>query len=141
LSASLPAPESTLVIRTIYSSEYEIVRQLLARCGWKRKIEDPATFQKCVTHSHIALVAEASGVVVGFLRAITDYTFNGYISMVAVEESHRGKGIGSALVRAAIGTNPNMTWVLRADRPNVSGFYRSLGFTPSAVAMEKRRAS
>ena len=128
-------------IRAIRPSEYEDARQLLARCGWTKKVEDAAVFTQSVKNSQIALVAELEGRVVGFLRAITDGTFNGYISMVAVEQELRGQGIGSALVSAATGTNTNITWVLRADRSGVSRFYESLGFEASAVAMEKRRGA
>ncbi|WP_048440387.1 GNAT family N-acetyltransferase [Caenimonas sp. SL110] len=126
-------------IRAVRPAEYEDVRQLLSRCGWTSKVADPEMFRQSIRNSQIALVAEAEGRVVGFLRAITDGTFNGYISMVAVEQQHRGQGIGSALVSAATGSNPNITWVLRADRPGVCAFYESLGFTVSEAAMEKLR--
>lgn len=128
-------------IRAIQSSEYEAARLLLGRCGWTKKVEDIAVFHRAVENSQIALVAEVDGTVVGFLRAITDHTFNGYISMVAVEQRFRGLGIGSALVAAAVGSNPRITWVLRADRTGVSGFYKALGFEPSEAAMEKRRTA
>jgi len=126
-------------IRPIHSEEFESARALLSACGWTRKIEDPAVFAASVRASQIALVAEVEGQIVGFLRAVTDGIFNGYISMVAVAPERQGTGIGKALVNAALGTNPNITWVLRADRPGVQGFYASLGFEPSTVAMERRR--
>ncbi|QPF76231.1 GNAT family N-acetyltransferase [Roseateles sp. DAIF2] len=127
-------------IRPIQSTEYEDARKLLSRCGWTRKVEDPAIFGQAIRNSQIALVAEIEGRIVGFLRAITDGTFNGYLSMLAVDEEYRGRGIGSALVAAATGTNPDVTWVLRADRPGVSRFYQALGFKASEVAMEKKRS-
>jgi len=126
-------------IRPIRPQEFEAVRTLLSACGWTRKIEDPKVFAASVRASQIALVAEVDGNVVGFLRAITDGIFNGYISMVAVTPNRQGTGIGKALVNAAVGTNQNITWVLRADRTGVQGFYTSLGFEQSSVAMERRR--
>ncbi|MDB5978157.1 MAG: family acetyltransferase [Nevskia sp.] len=126
-------------IRPIHPEEFESARALLSACGWTKKIEDPEVFEACVRASQIALVAEVGGQIVGFLRAITDGIFNGYISMVAVAPERQGTGIGKALVNAALGTNPNITWVLRADRAGVQGFYTSLGFEQSTVAMERRR--
>lgn len=127
-------------IRDVRPEEFEYIRMLLSRCGWTKKIEDPEVFAKALKNSQIAIVAEIDGKIVGFLRAITDFTFNGYISMVAVESELRGKGIGAALVSKVIDGNPSISWVLRANRPGVSKFYETLGFQQSTAAMEKKRA-
>ena len=128
-----------MLIRPINHTEIEAARRLLADTGWTRKVEDIAKFEQLIERSQVALVAVHEEEVVGFIRALTDGIFNGYISMVAVSEAHRGQGVGSALVRAAMGTNPEITWVLRADRDGVPDFYRKLGFCLSHVAMERPR--
>ena len=127
-------------IRPIHPDEIEQARLLLAAIGWSHRVGDAEEFRDLVASSQVALVAVDQGQVVGFVRALSDGLSNGYISMLGVREASRRQGIGSALVRAAMGQNPDMTWVLRAGRPGLVSFYERLGFRVSQVAMERVRA-
>jgi len=127
-------------IRAIQPSEIEAARRLLAANGWAKRVADAAQFQLLVTRSQRALVAVDNGEVIGFARALCDDISNGYLAMLVVAQSHRRRGIGQALVKAVIGEDRGITWVLRAGREGVAPFYEQLGFVRSDVAMERPRA-
>ena len=127
-------------IRAIQPSEIEAARRLLAANGWAKRVADAAQFQLLVARSQRALVAVDNGEVIGFARALCDDISNGYLAMLVVAQSHRRRGIGQALVKAVMGEDRGITWVLRAGREGVAPFYEKLGFVRSDVAMERPRA-
>jgi ribosomal protein S18 acetylase RimI-like enzyme len=129
----------SFAIRPIRPAEHEAVRALLLANGWSGARFEPSNFTMLIERATESLVALDGDRVVGFARALGDGCFNGYISMLVVDAAYRRQGLGRALVRRLMGDNVDMTWVLRAARPDVQGFYEKLGFRKSEVAMERPR--
>jgi predicted N-acetyltransferase YhbS len=125
--------------RSISAGDYEAVRQFLSEAGWRHRVADAAKFEKMLAHTTRTVVAFDGARIVGFARALCDEVSNGYISMVAVAEDVRGRGIGRELIRRLIGEDQSITWVLRVGHGS-GGFWEKMGFKPSAVTVEKLRA-
>ena len=128
-------------LRRVRAAELQEVHELLAANGWKDRIGSLQRFAELLEASQVAEVAIVEDRIVGFTRGISDGRSNGYLSMVVVVATHRGKGIGRLLVEHAMGTNPEITWELRAGREGAAEFFAKLGFEHSSLAMERRRVS
>ena len=114
------------------------MRELLASSGWAERVADAERFRRMLSGSWRAVVAIVDDNAVGFARAISDGVSNGYLSMVAVKAEYRRQGIGRALIERLMGSDPRITWVLRAGRGSEE-FWRKLGFECSGIAMERVR--
>lgn len=126
-------------VRSIAPSDLDAVHHLLVTSGWAHRLGDVENLGRAISASQRAVVAVADAEIVGFARAITDGVSNGYLSMVVVAEQHRRRGIGQALVERLTGSEPNITWMLRAGRTGAAEFFAKLGFSASATAMERLR--
>lgn len=79
-----------------------------------------------------------SNEMVGFARAVSDGVAFGYLADVYVDPEHRGRGLGTALVRELVEGNgaDGFRWMLHTL--DAHGVYEKLGFTtPGPDAMER----
>lgn len=82
-----------------------------------------------------------TGAQVGFARAVSDGVAFAYLADVYVEDAHRGRGLGKALVRRMIDEGPgaHFRWTLFTG--DAHGLYSGFGFTePDATAMVRPAA-
>ena len=81
------------------------------------------------------------GKLIGFARVITDYATTYYLCDVVVEEAHRGKGIGKALLTEIV-SDPRLCGLkaLLLTR-DAHGFYQRFGFReePGKLMMKSNR--
>jgi GNAT superfamily N-acetyltransferase len=76
----------------------------------------------------LVFAAYADGKQIGFVRAVTDHGAFSSITDVFVDEAHRGKGVGSALMKAAV-EHPSVgkTYCILRARENAWLFYFRTG--------------
>jgi predicted N-acetyltransferase YhbS len=73
----------------------------------------------------------------GFCRVVTDGLAIAYLADVYVESEFRGRGLGAALMRAAVtdGPHADVRWILHTDDPE---FYEPFGFGPPTDRLRER---
>ena len=71
----------------------------------------------------------ADGAQVGFARVVSDGVSFGYLADVYVLTGHRGRGLGLALVREVVDSQPAWRWMLHTADAHT--LYAKLGFHPA----------
>lgn len=69
------------------------------------------------------------GAQIGFARVVSDGVAFGYLADVYVLNAHRGRGLGLALVREAVDSQPTWRWMLHTADAHT--LYAKLGFRPA----------
>jgi ribosomal protein S18 acetylase RimI-like enzyme len=144
------------VVRQMRADEAAAVRALLVHCwhatydGWygatkvtditnrwhradllRRQAEEPA--QRC-------LVAEADGELLGHALARKSAEDRVELARLYVEPERQGKGIGAALLQAALADWPGVAVAeleVEARNEQAIGFYRKFGFVPVGEQMSE----
>jgi len=79
---------------------------------------------------HVVLAVDEEDQVVGFATAITDGVLAAYIPFLEVVAEHRGRGIGSELVRLLLEDIGDLYLIDAMAEPELQPFYRHLGLRP-----------
>ncbi|HEY7546757.1 MAG TPA: GNAT family N-acetyltransferase, partial [Blastocatellia bacterium] len=67
--------------------------------GERRPIDDRQIVSDMVRHANLIVTAWDGDLMVGLSRTLTDFSYVGYLSDLAVRESHQKMGIGTELIR------------------------------------------
>jgi GNAT superfamily N-acetyltransferase len=118
----------------------EEILVLLAQGGFPRPMDDPERTQKMVDHcSFYVTVRTDDDQLVGWIRVLTDYVYYGLVAEVAVDASHKGKGIGKEMLRIVRDVvTPKVTLVLMSSEEG-EPFYAHLGWQRSNRSYRQRR--
>jgi predicted N-acetyltransferase YhbS len=104
-----------------------LVRSTLAE---RRPVDRADVIDAMLRHADVIVTARLDHHLVGVSRAISDFGYCTYLSDLAVDEAHQGRGIGRELIRrtheaAGLGT----TLILLAA-PGARSYYPHIGMQP-----------
>ena len=103
-----------------------LVRSTLAE---RRPVQDVATIRGMLEHADLIVTARIAGLLVGVSRAITDFHFCTYLSDLAVDQRHQGKGIGRELIRQTHAAAGLHTTLILVAAPKAQSYYPHIGMT------------
>ncbi|MDL1163915.1 GNAT family N-acetyltransferase [Yersinia pestis] len=116
------------------------VEEVFIRSGIRRPVGDTDRIQRMIDNADEIITAREGSKLVGFLRAITDYSYCCYISDIAVDTDYQGLGIGSELIKILkdkLGEE-EIQYVL-TSAPKAAGFYERIGFERADKAFVIKR--
>ena len=136
------------MIRAADSRDGEALARLVGQLGYEiTPAEAGERLALMHTEGRHVLVAEVGGTVVGCLSTSAMRVLHrpapvGRISMMVVDEAHRGRGIGAALVRAAEGALAAQGCYMvevtsHARRTEAHRFYERLGYERTSVRLAR----
>jgi len=102
--------------------------------GERRPVDDPAIFAEMLRHGNLTVSAWDGNFLVGISRALTDFSYVGYLSDLAVRKSHQKLGIGVELIQKTRDKMGPRSMLVLLSAPQAVEYYPRIGFTqhPSA---------
>lgn len=106
--------------------------ELYKEGGWWQDSYDPEGLGTLIRGSFAFAVAieKTSGRAVGMGRAISDGTSDAWLQDIVVMKTHRGKGLGRAIIEKLLEhcLSHGLVWVGLVAEPGTRKFYEPLGF-------------
>jgi GNAT superfamily N-acetyltransferase len=96
--------------------------------GERRPMDDPAIVQGMLEHANLVVTAWDAGLLVGLARTLTDFLYVGYLSDLAVRESHQRRGIGLALIQKTRERMGPRSMLVLLAAPQAVDYYPKIGF-------------
>jgi GNAT superfamily N-acetyltransferase len=108
----------------------------------RRPVDDLPRIEQMLRQADIVLTARTSvGLLVGISRAITDFCYCCYLSDLAVDQAHQGRGIGKQLIlRTQEAAGPQAKLTLLAA-PAARSYYPHIGMKPHDSCWQLERKS
>jgi predicted N-acetyltransferase YhbS len=98
--------------------------------GERRPIDRPDVIAAMLANADIVATARVDGRLVGVSRAISDFAYCTYLSDLAVDEAHQGRGIGRELIRRTHEAAGLRTKLILLAAPKARTYYPHIGMKP-----------
>ncbi len=97
--------------------------------GERRPVDNRETMHDMLTHGNLTVTAWDGLLLVGISRTLTDFTYVGYLSDLAVRMSHQRLGIGTALIERTRERMGPLSMIVLLAAPRAVDYYPKIGFT------------
>jgi predicted N-acetyltransferase YhbS len=104
-----------------------LVRSTLAE---RRPVDRPDVIRAMLKHADVIVTARTDAQLIGVSRAITDFGFCTYLSDLAVDQAHQGRGIGRELIRRTHEAAGLHTRLVLLAAPKARTYYPHIGMQP-----------
>ena len=118
--------DGTVTVERFDRQDLDGVLTLCRAEGWPSLPEDPVrALRALMAPGVVTVIARDHDRVVGFAQLLSDGEIQAYLACIAVETGHRGKGIGTRLIEAALATAGGRRIDLLSDE-SATGYYDRL---------------
>lgn len=97
--------------------------------GERRPVADRQVMADMLRHANLVVTAWDGDLLVGIARTLTDFSYIGYLSDLAVRVSHQRKGIGIQLIEKTREKMGPRSMIVLLAAPNAVEYYPKIGFS------------
>ncbi len=106
--------------------------------GERRPVDDRQVMAAMLRHGNVTVSAWDANLLVGISRTLTDFAYVGYLSDLAVRESHQKLGIGTQLIQRTREKMGPRSMLVLLSAPKAADYYPKVGLHqhPSAWVLK-----
>ncbi len=118
---------NVLVKREMFLNPEEFRDVLIqSTLGERRPVDDLKRIEEMCKNANLVVTARLDGKLIGLARSVTDFVYCTYLSDLAVDTEHHGKGIGKRLIVETKKHSPQAKLIL-LSAPAAVDFYPKIG--------------